>query len=99
MKAGTLGKTVKSLLLHDEVLQAAEKHGKTPAQVLLRWATQRGVAVIPKSTQTLRMVENLESMNFQLSEEEIYELSGLDCKLRFNDPYLETGNKDLRIFT
>ncbi|KAL4963737.1 NADP-dependent oxidoreductase domain-containing protein [Aspergillus stella-maris] len=74
------------LLEHPVVTGIAEKHGRTPAQVLLRWATQRGVAVIPKSSNPGRLAQNLKVTDFELEEEEIKSISGLDKGLRFNDP-------------
>jgi D-xylose reductase len=70
----------------------AEKHEKTPAQVLLRWATQRGLAVIPKSNSQHRLVENLDVTGWDLTEDEVESLSALDRGLRFNNPpdYLGT---------
>ena len=64
----------------------AEKHGKTPAQILLRWATQRNIAVIPKSNNPSRLAQNLDVTSFDLSKNELDEISGLDKGLRFNDP-------------
>lgn len=80
-----------------EVTEAASRTGKTPAQVLLRWATQRNIAVIPKSNQQERLVQNLEAVGFDLTEAEIHSISRLDRGLRFNDPgfYLDYP---LRIF-
>ena len=50
----------KNNIFHNEVLtQIAQKHGKTVAQVILRWLTQRDVVVIPKSVRKERMAENL----------------------------------------
>ncbi|KAL8720791.1 MAG: hypothetical protein Q9225_002386 [Loekoesia sp. 1 TL-2023] len=74
------------LLEHPVVKKIAEGKGKTPAQVLLRWATQRGVAVIPKSNNPDRLKQNLDVLGFDLSEGEMGEISGLDRGLRFNDP-------------
>ncbi|KAF2499738.1 putative NAD(P)H-dependent D-xylose reductase xyl1 [Lophium mytilinum] len=68
------------------VKEVAAKHGKTPAQVLLRWSTQRGVAVIPKSSNRTRLLQNLYVTGWTLEEEEIEKISGLDKGLRFNDP-------------
>jgi D-xylose reductase len=82
-----------ALLWDVEVVQkAAERTGKTAAQVLLRWATQRGIAVIPKSNNKDRLAQNLEVTDFDLQEDEIKAISGLDRGLRFNDPgfYLKT---------
>lgn len=64
----------------------AEKKGKTPAQVLLRWATQRGVAVIPKSNDPGRLAQNLDVTGWKLEAGEVEEISGLNKGLRFNDP-------------
>lgn len=74
------------LLEEPTVVGIAKKHGKTSAQVLLRWATQRGVAVIPKSSSEGRMKENLESGGFDLTKDEVEAVSQLDKNLRFNQP-------------
>lgn len=83
----------------DIVREAAARVGKTPAQVLLRWATQRDIAVIPKSNDATRLRQNLEVRNdsFTLTSDEIKSIGALDKGLRFNDPgfYLD---KPLRIF-
>ncbi|KAF2247443.1 Aldo/keto reductase [Trematosphaeria pertusa] len=76
----------------------AEKHGKTPAQVLLRWATQRNIAVIPKSNNQSRLAQNLDVTSFNLSKEEIDSISKLDQGLRFNDPGHYLPNHPLHIF-
>ncbi|KAM0723398.1 hypothetical protein Q7P37_000384 [Cladosporium fusiforme] len=76
----------------DVVQKAAERSGKTSAQVLLRWATQRGIAVIPKSNNKDRLQQNLEVTDFDLQQDEIEAINALDKGLRFNDPgfYLDT---------
>ena len=61
-------------------------HHKTPAQVILRWCTQRGIAVIPKTNSPDRLIENLNCGEFDLTEEEINAISALDKGLRFNNP-------------
>jgi len=71
---------------HKTIKSIADKHGKTPAQVLLRWSTQRGVAVIPKSNNQARLAQNLDVCSFDLSEDEIKSISSLDQNLRFNNP-------------
>ena len=73
---------------HDVVKKAASRHGKSPAQVLLRWATQRNIAVVPKSNNPDRLAQNLDVTGWDLSREEVEELNGLDKGLRFNDPLL-----------
>lgn len=55
-------------------------HGKTTAQVMLRWNLQRGVVVIPKSIHRERMVENLDAFDFELTSEEIAAIAALDTK-------------------
>lgn len=74
------------LFEHNAVTTIAEKHGKTPAQVLLRWATQRDIIVIPKSNSSERLAQNLASTDFELTAEELASISALDKGLRFNDP-------------
>ncbi|KAH8120009.1 Aldo/keto reductase [Phellopilus nigrolimitatus] len=79
-------KGVKGLLERDDVSSIAKTHERTPAQVLLRWATQQGVAVIPKSNDEKRVVANLNCDNFNLTETELKQLSSLNINLRLNDP-------------
>ncbi|MEL6875046.1 MAG: aldo/keto reductase [Pseudomonadota bacterium] len=68
------------------VAQATARHGKTAAQIVLRWATQRGTSVIPKTTNPERMRENLAITDFSLSEDEMAAISALNRNRRFNDP-------------
>jgi 2,5-diketo-D-gluconate reductase A len=66
-------------LLDDEtIVQVAERHGKTPAQVILRWHLQIGNVVIPKSVTPERIRENLELFDFELSEEDLAAIGRLD---------------------
>ncbi|KAK0734969.1 xylose reductase [Lasiosphaeria miniovina] len=74
-------------LLEDSTIKSiADKHGKDSAQVLLRWVTQRGLAIIPKSSRQETMVANLNSLDFDLTEEEIAQISAFDRGIRFNQP-------------
>ena len=75
-----------SVLQQDVVQQAAARTGKTPAQVVLRWGIQRGTAIIPKTTRTERLQENLALFDFELSESEMQAIGGLNQNRRFNDP-------------
>lgn len=75
-----------SVLQQDCVLAAAEATGKTAAQVVLRWGIQRGTAVIPKTIKPERMRENLDVMDFQLSDTQMQAISALNQNRRFNDP-------------
>jgi D-xylose reductase len=80
------------------VKAASSRLGKSPAQVLLRWATQRDIAVIPKSNNVSRLKQNLDVLDFELEEDEIKAISGLDKGLRFNDPGFYLANHPIRIF-
>ncbi|MGE6378788.1 aldo/keto reductase [Peribacillus muralis] len=66
-------------LLDNEELQAiATKHGKSVAQVILRWDLQNGIVTIPKSTKEHRIVENSSVFDFELTEEEMSQIDGLN---------------------
>lgn len=68
-------------LFQDPTLMAiGQAHGKSAAQVMLRWHLQRGVVVIPKSTHLTRMEENLQVFDFTLSDEEMDLIAALDKK-------------------
>ncbi|KAF2846378.1 Aldo/keto reductase [Plenodomus tracheiphilus IPT5] len=71
---------------HPVITSIAKKHGKTSAQVLLRWSTQRGISVIPKSNSQGRLLQNLDVGGFELEQAEIEAISGLDKNLKFNAP-------------
>ena len=69
--------------LDDPVIRAiAEAHGKSPAQVMLRWGLQEGRSVIPKSTKPSRIAENINVFDFELSADEIAAIDRLDTGLR-----------------
>ncbi|MBE1442262.1 aldo/keto reductase [Paenibacillus sp. OAS669] len=78
-------------LFGNEVLASiAEKHNKSVAQVALRWLVQRGVVVIPKSVKKERIVENFNIFDFELSADDIEQISTLDTRqslfLSYHDP-------------
>ncbi|MBU5429754.1 aldo/keto reductase [Kineothrix sp. MSJ-39] len=62
------------------VLALARKYGKTPAQILLRFLTQKHIAVIPRSTKPEHIRENFALFDFSLTDEEMTQLSSLDRK-------------------
>jgi diketogulonate reductase-like aldo/keto reductase len=62
----------------ERVKEIAERNGRTPAQVLLRWAVQRGIPVIPKSTKRERIEENAQIFDFTLSDADMKALDALD---------------------
>lgn len=66
-------------IFHDKLLTSiGEKYGKTPAQIILRWDVQRGVAVIPKSSHPARIHENYDIWDFELTAEEMKQISSMD---------------------
>lgn len=82
-----VAKTTPPLFENKVIKDIASNHNKTPSQILLRWATQRGIAVIPKSSNKERLLQNLTVEGFDLTADELEKISSLDKGLRFNDPY------------
>jgi 2,5-diketo-D-gluconate reductase A len=66
------------MLADPTIAAVAGKHGRTPAQVVLRWAVQQGFATAPKSTDPLRMAQNLDVFGFSLDEADMAALDTLD---------------------
>ncbi|MFK3679076.1 aldo/keto reductase [Microbacterium sp. NPDC090218] len=64
------------------ILRIAETHGKTAAQVMLRWHIQHGVQAIPKSVKPARIAENFDVFDFELSADEISRIDALDTGVR-----------------
>ncbi|MFI1094914.1 aldo/keto reductase [Streptomyces sp. NPDC020917] len=71
-----------SVLQDPVVTRIAEEHGKSPAQVLLRWGIQQGRSVIPKSTKPERIAENLDVFAFELTPGELTAIDGLETGRR-----------------
>lgn len=76
-------------LSHPIIVEIAKKHGKTPAQVILRWDVQQEVVTIPKSVHKERIQENSEVFDFTLSPEEVERITALESDRRVfdYDPY------------
>jgi 2,5-diketo-D-gluconate reductase A len=75
-------------LSHPTVKRVAQRVGRTPAQVLLRWCLQHGLPAIAKSTHRERIEENLRIFDFSLSDEDMAELDACD-ETRGTDRALE----------
>ncbi len=74
------------LLAHPTLEKIAATHQKSPAQIALRWAIQRGTVPIPKTQSPDHLRENFDLFEFTLSSEELQAISALDQHKRFNDP-------------
>lgn len=71
------------LLEDPKIVAIAEKYKKTPAQILIRYQIQRGLAVTPKSVNKSRILSNFEVFNFSLSDADVREIDSFDCNGRF----------------
>jgi len=76
------GEDRRSVLEDPAVTRVAEAHGKSPAQVLLRWGLQQGRSVIPKSTKRTRIAENFDVFDFELTAAELTALDALETGRR-----------------
>ena len=63
---------------HPVLTALAQKHGKSVAQVILRWLNQRGIAVIPKSVTPARVLENAQIFDFELDAQDMAQIAALD---------------------
>jgi 2,5-diketo-D-gluconate reductase A len=66
------------LVEHPGVVRIAAAHGRTPAQILLRWHVQLGLVAIPKSGNPERIAQNIEVFDFELGDDDMAALAGLD---------------------
>lgn len=78
-----LGHGDKSLLNESVFAGLAAKYGKTPAQVILRWHTQMGFVVIPGSRNVAHIKDNLDILDFRLTDDEMAEIAKLDKGVRY----------------
>ncbi|HUI30225.1 MAG TPA: aldo/keto reductase [Candidatus Acidoferrales bacterium] len=70
-----------NIFKNESLLSIADKHKRTVAQVILRWLTQRGVVVIPKSVHKERIIENFNVFDFELSHEDMDSIATVDMKV------------------
>jgi len=83
---------VGNLLENPSITTVAAAHGKSPAQVLIRWSLQLGNVVIPRSSNPARIAENVDVFDFELTPEQMDSLNGLDDGTRFRpNPDTFTG--------
>lgn len=67
-----------TLLDDPAVARVGERHGKSPAQVLIRWHLQNGLIVIPKSVHDSRIAQNIDVFDFELTDEDLADIATLD---------------------
>ena len=85
------GRDSKGEILRNPVINdIAKAHGKSAAQVALRWLTQRGIVAIPKSTHKERMAQNFDIFDFTLSDDDMSQIATLNQQdagfINFGDP-------------
>jgi 2,5-diketo-D-gluconate reductase A len=75
---GPIGGQGNDVLSEAAVVEVAERHGRTPAQVVLRWHLELGLTAVPKSSDPTRLAQNLDVFDFSLSADEVAAISALD---------------------
>jgi diketogulonate reductase-like aldo/keto reductase len=92
---GSHGSTLQDPVIRD----IAKAHGKSPAQVMLRWHLQHGRSVIPKSTKAHRIAENFDVFDFELTDDQLAQIDALDTDKRGgpepDDITLETFGREI----
>lgn len=94
-----IGHGDKGLLNEPVFTELAEKYGKNNVQIILRWHIQEGNIVFPKSTNPKHIRENIDIFDFELTEEEMQRIRGLDKGVRFFNMSLADQEKNLGGFT
>ena len=69
--------------INDPVLaDIAQKHGKTPAQIMIRWCVQIGTVPLPKSANKERIAQNIDVFDFELDQDDMKQIAGLESDMR-----------------
>ncbi|MBZ9731470.1 aldo/keto reductase [Salegentibacter sp. JZCK2] len=97
---GLKAKNEPSLLENPIIKKIAKKHSATAGQVLIKWSEMRGTAVIPKSTNEERIIENLASAGLNLKEEDLDAIAALDEHYRYvtGEFFVTKGNSYENIY-
>ncbi len=77
---GPLAEGKHGIFTHPVLTEIGKKHGKTAAQVALKWNVQRGVSILPKSVHKERIEQNFDIWNFIISDEDMKKIDALDLK-------------------
>ena len=93
-----LGHGDKGLLGDPTIVALAEKYGKSPAQIILRWDIQEGNIVIPKTLNTENMAQNIDVFDFELTEGDMESIANMDSGTRYFTLTLEQQENSLSRF-
>lgn len=93
-----LGHSDKGLLGDPTIVALAEKYGKSPAQIILRWDIQEGNIVIPKTLNTEHMAQNIDVFDFELTEGDMESIANMDSGTRYFTLTLEQQENSLSRF-
>lgn len=93
-----LGHGDKGLLGDPTIVALAEKYGKSPAQIILRWDIQEGNIVIPKALNTEHMAQNIDVFDFELTEGDMESIANMDSGTRYFTLTLEQQENSLSRF-
>jgi len=80
MSWGPFAEGKNNMFQNETLVTIGEKYNKSVAQVILRWLTQRGIVVIPKSVHKERIIENVNIFDFELNQEDMERIAALDTK-------------------
>lgn len=75
---GPFAEVKKGIFTNSAIQEIAEAHGKTNGQIILKWLNQRNIVVIPKSVHAARIVENSQMFDFELTQDEMQQMTKLD---------------------
>jgi diketogulonate reductase-like aldo/keto reductase len=78
------------ILIQQLILQVANKLNKTPGQVLIKWALQRGTSVIPKSSKDERIKENIQVFGWEIPEEDFQVLCSIKDEVSLVPKFVRT---------
>lgn len=78
-----------ALFKNPTIIEIAKAHGKTPAQIILRWHIQEGFSVIPGASNPDYIKENIQIFDFELTDEEMAQMRALNKEERFFKMSLE----------
>ena len=89
-----IGKADKQLLNETILVDIANNHNKTVVQVMLRWLIQRDIIPIPKTSKQMRLKENFNVFDFQLTDQEMTQIFTLNKNYRFINPKQAINNPE-----